>query len=262
MQSLLLLAAAAFMNESNAFTGLNVFGAKATINVWEPQIAEGNEFSLSQIWILSGSFDGSDLNSIEAGWQVSPELYGDSRPRLFTYWTSDSYQATGCYNLLCSGFIQTNSRIAIGAAISPVSSLSGNQYDITILIWKDPKLGNWWMSFGDSVLVGYWPTEIFTHLADKATMVEWGGEVVNSRADDGRHTTTQMGSGQFAEEGFGKASYFRNLEVVDSDNSLSSARDVSTLAENTNCYNIKSSSNAEWGTYFYYGGPGNNPSCP
>lgn len=49
---------------------------------------------------------------------------------------SDSYQATGCYNLLCSGFIQTNSKIAIGAAISPVSLAAGNQYDITILIWK------------------------------------------------------------------------------------------------------------------------------
>ncbi|KAL1552101.1 hypothetical protein AAHA92_12943 [Salvia divinorum] len=238
-----------------------VYGARATINVWDPSIEEVNEFSLSQLWLLSGSFDGSDLNSIEAGWQVSPELYGDSRPRLFTYWTSDSYQATGCYNLLCSGFIQTNSRIAIGAAISPVSSTGGNQFDVTILIWKDPKLGNWWMGFGDSTLVGYWPTELFTHLTDRATMVEWGGEVVNSQPND-QHTSTQMGSGHYAEAGFGKASYFRNLEIVDSDNSLSSARDISTLAENTNCYNIKSGYNNEWGTHFYYGGPGKSPECP
>ncbi|CAK7341233.1 unnamed protein product [Dovyalis caffra] len=246
-----------------AYTGSSqeVYGAKATINVWDPSIQVVNEFSLSQIWVLSGSFDGPDLNSIEAGWQVSPELYGDSRPRLFTYWTSDSYQATGCYNLLCSGFVQTNSRIAIGAAISPVSSYTSNQYDISILIWKDPKLGNWWMSFGDNTLVGYWPAELFTHLANHATMVEWGGEVVNSRAN-GEHTSTQMGSGHFAEDGFGKASYFRNLEIVDSDNSLSSVQSISTLAENTNCYNIKSSYNNEWGTYFYYGGPGNNPQCP
>ncbi|XP_047313237.1 uncharacterized protein LOC124916548 [Impatiens glandulifera] len=248
-----------------AYTGASeeVYGAKATINVWDPSIQEVNEFSLSQIWVLSGSFDGSDLNSIEAGWQVSPELYGDSRPRLFTYWTSDSYEATGCYNLLCAGFIQTNSRIAIGAAISPVSSSDGSQFDITILIWKDPKLGNWWMSFGDNTLVGYWPVELFTHLADRATMVEWGGEVVNSRPD-GLHTRTQMGSGRFADDGFGKASYFRNLEVVDSDNSLSSVRDISILAENTNCYNIKSSYTKEWGTHFYYGGPGSgdNPQCP
>ncbi|KAJ8770176.1 hypothetical protein K2173_011511 [Erythroxylum novogranatense] len=247
-----------------AYTGTtqeDVYGAKATINVWDPSVQVVNEFSLSQIWLLSGSFDGSDLNSIEAGWQVSPELYGDSSPRLFTYWTSDSYQATGCYNLLCSGFVQTNSRIAIGAAISPVSSYSGKQYDITLLVWKDPKLGNWWMGFGDNTLVGYWPAELFTHLADHATMVEWGGEVVNSRAN-GRHTSTQMGSGHFAEDGFGRASYFRNLEMVDSDNSLSSVLGISTLAENTNCYNIKSSYNNEWGTHFYYGGPGNSPQCP
>ncbi|KAJ4845079.1 hypothetical protein Tsubulata_039393 [Turnera subulata] len=246
-----------------AYTGTSqdVYGAKATINVWDPSIQVVNEFSLSQIWVLSGSFDGSDLNSIEAGWQVSPELYGDSRPRLFTYWTSDSYQATGCYNLLCAGFVQTNSRIAIGAAISPISAYRGNQYDITILIWKDPKLGNWWMGFGDNTLVGYWPAELFTHLAERATMVEWGGEVVNSRAN-GEHTSTQMGSGHFAEDGFGKASYFRNLEIVDSDNSLSSAQDISILAENTNCYNIKNSYNNDWGTHFYYGGPGHNPQCP
>ncbi|KAH8480942.1 hypothetical protein Peur_062263 [Populus x canadensis] len=246
-----------------AYTGSSqeVYGAKATINVWGPTIQVVNEFSLSQIWILSGSFDGSDLNSIEAGWQVSPELYGDSRPRLFTYWTSDSYQATGCYNLLCAGFVQTHSRIAIGAAISPVSSYTGNQYDISILIWKDPKLGNWWMSFGDNTLVGYWPAELFTHLTKHATMVEWGGEVVNSRAN-GKHTSTQMGSGHFAEDGFGKASYFRNLEIVDSDNSLSSARSISTLTENTNCYNIQSFYSNEWGSHFYYGGPGNNPQCP
>lgn len=245
-----------------AFTksGEEVYGAKATINVWDPTVEVVNEFSLSQIWILSGSFGGSDLNSIEAGWQVSPELYGDSRPRLFTYWTSDTYQATGCYNLLCAGFVQTNSKIAIGASISPLSSYNAKQFDITILIWKDPQLGNWWMRFGDGTLIGYWPVELFTHLADRATMVQWGGEVVNTRAN-GQHTSTQMGSGHFAEDGFGKASYFRNLEIVDTDNSLTSATNILTLAQNKNCYNIKSSYNNKWGTYFYYGGPGNNPQC-
>lgn len=49
--------------------GDKYYGAKATINVWEPKIQQANEFSLSQLWILGGSF-GEDLNSIEAGWQV------------------------------------------------------------------------------------------------------------------------------------------------------------------------------------------------
>ena len=101
--------------------------------------------------------------------QVSPELYGDNYPRFFTYWTvrsittffklfawiiyliswgkiiywienlekqTDAYQATGCYNLLCSGFVQTNNKIAIGAAISPRSSYNGRQFDIGLMIWK------------------------------------------------------------------------------------------------------------------------------
>ncbi|XP_057427491.1 uncharacterized protein LOC130720806 isoform X2 [Lotus japonicus] len=250
-----------------AYTGLGsdspqeIYGAKASINVWEPSIQVMNEFSLSQIWLLSGFFDGSDLNSIEAGWQVSPQIYGDSRPRLFTYWTSDSYGKTGCYNLLCSGFVQIDSRIAIGTAISPLSSYAGNQYEVTILIWKDPNVGNWWLSYGDNILVGYWPAELFTHLADHATGVEWGGEVVNTRAND-EHTSTQMGSGHFAEDGYGKASYFRNIEIVDVTNTLRSVQNITTIAETSNCYNIQTSYSKEWGTYFYYGGPGKNPQCP
>ncbi|GFP90107.1 hypothetical protein PHJA_001154500 [Phtheirospermum japonicum] len=242
-------------------TSGDLYGAKASINVWDPPVERVSEFSLSQIWVLSGSFDGTDLNSVEAGWQVSPELYGDNSPRLFTYWTSDGYQSTGCYNLLCSGFVQTNSRIAIGAAISPVSTVDGNQYDITILIWKDPKTGHWWLAFGDNTLVGYWPSTLFTHLADRATMVEWGGEIVNSRPNH-EHTSTQMGSGHFAEDGFGKASYFRNLQIVDSANNLGSAQHITTLAEFPNCYNIQSSYNDEWETHFYYGGPGRSSKCP
>lgn len=56
------------------------------------------------------------------------------------YVQTDAYQTTGCYNLLCSGFIQINNRIAIGAAISPTSSYNGGQFDISILIWKVRRL--------------------------------------------------------------------------------------------------------------------------
>ncbi|KAJ6410244.1 hypothetical protein OIU84_007066 [Salix udensis] len=121
--------------------GDQYFGAKASLNVWSPQVTSENEFSLSQIWVISGSF-GNDLNTIEAGWQVSPDLYGDGYPRFFTYWTTDAYQATGCYNLLCSGFVQTNSKIAIGAAISPRSSYNSRQFDIGLMVWK-VEIGGW-----------------------------------------------------------------------------------------------------------------------
>ncbi|XP_059430484.1 protein neprosin isoform X2 [Corylus avellana] len=239
--------------------GDKYYGAKATINVWEPKIQQPNEFSLSQLWILGGSF-GEDLNSIEAGWQVSPDLYGDNNTRLFTYWTSDAYQATGCYNLLCSGFIQVNSEIAMGASISPVSAYRNSQYDISILVWKDPKEGHWWMQFGNDFVLGYWPSFLFSYLAESASMIEWGGEVVNSEAD-GKHTSTQMGSGHFPEEGFGKSSYFRNVQVVDDSNNLKAPKGIGTFTEQSNCYDVQTGSNGDWGHYFYYGGPGRNPNC-
>ncbi|CAA2986122.1 Hypothetical predicted protein [Olea europaea subsp. europaea] len=240
--------------------GDKYYGAKATINVWEPKIQQPNEFSLSQIWLLGGSF-GEDLNSIEAGWQVSPDLYGDNNTRLFTYWTSDAYQATGCYNLLCSGFIQVSSQIAMGASISPVSSYRNSQYDISILVWKDPKEGNWWMQFGNGYVLGYWPSFLFSYLTESASMIEWGGEVVNSQPD-GQHTSTQMGSGRFPEEGFGKSGYFKNIQVVDSSNNLKAPKELGTYTEQSNCYDIQTGSNGDWGHYFYYGGPGRNPNCP
>uniref|UniRef100_A0A5B6Z0C1 Neprosin PEP catalytic domain-containing protein n=1 Tax=Davidia involucrata TaxID=16924 RepID=A0A5B6Z0C1_DAVIN len=246
--------AVAFVN------GDQYYGAKASINVWAPSVTDQYEFSLSQLWVISGSF-GNDLNTIEAGWQVSPELYGDNYLRFFTYWTTDAYKTTGCYNLLCSGFVQTNNKIAIGAAISPRSSYNARQFDIGIMVWKDPKHGHWWLEFGSGLLVGYWPSFLFSHLRSHASMIQFGGEIVNTRSM-GYHTSTQMGSGHFADEGFGKASYFRNLQVVDWDNSLIPLSNLHLLADHPNCYNIKAGRNNVWGNYFYYGGPGRNVRCP
>jgi hypothetical protein len=81
--------------------GDEYYGAKASINVWAPQVSTASEFSLSQIWVIAGSF-GNDLNTIEAGWQVSPQLYGDNAPRFFTYWTVLSLHGTPPPLLNCS----------------------------------------------------------------------------------------------------------------------------------------------------------------
>ncbi|XP_072994869.1 protein neprosin-like [Typha latifolia] len=241
-------------------TGEQYYGAKASLNVWSAKVASPSEFSLSQIWLISGSF-GNDLNTIEAGWQVNPQLYGDDCPRFFTYWTTDAYQETGCYNLFCAGFVQTNNKIAIGAAISPTSVYNGRQFDISLLIWKDPKHGHWWLEFGGGLIVGYWPSFLFSHLAMHASMVQFGGEIVNTQPS-GFHTSTQMGSGGFAGEGFNRAAYFRNLQIVDWDNSLIPLSNLQFMADHPECYGIQGGSNRAWGNYFYYGGPGRNVRCP
>ncbi|CAL4990965.1 unnamed protein product [Urochloa decumbens] len=237
----------------------NYYGTKITINLWKPTTESTQDFSLTQLWIDAGSYSNNDINTIEAGWQVYPYLYGDANPRLFIYWTRDGYQKTGCYNLGCSGFVQTNNQIAIGGTLAPQSVYGGSQYEICFLVWKDPKSGNWWMQLGGTN-VGYWPSCIFTHLQKSASNVQCGGEVASS---ENGQTSTQMGSGHFPVEGFGKASYIRNIKYIDSSNYLRSAKGLDLVTPAPNCYNAKSgTSSNDWGTYFFYGGPGRNPNCP
>ncbi|MFS7906284.1 putative neprosin [Helianthus anomalus] len=244
-----------------AYTNGLFYGAKATFNVWNPYVQEHNEFSLSQLWILSGS--DSDLNTIEAGWQVAPER-GDTNTRMFIYWTTDGYQTTGCYNLKCSGFIQTSNEIAIGASMSPISRFNGSQYGFTIIIWKDRKTGDWWMQLGDGPdrkVIGYWPASLFSYLSQSASSVQWGGEVINRRSG-GLHTTTQMGSGYFPQEGFGKASFIKNILTVNDNNTLTTPQNLNTYTTQKSCYDIVNGIADDWGSYIFFGGPGRNKYCP
>ncbi|XP_073114864.1 protein neprosin-like [Elaeis guineensis] len=235
--------------------GGKYYGAKAQINVWNPMVQERKEFSLSQLWVSAGPVE--QLNTVEAGWHVCPSLYGDDKTRLFAYWTSDSYRSTGCYNLGCSGFIQVNRDIALGAVIYPISSYGGREYEITLLIWKDPISGNWWLQYGNLSPIGYWPSSLFRDLSDSASLIEWGGEVVNLKLNGG-HTSTKMGSGHFPGEGFGKASYFKNIQIVDQSNHLQAFQGIDNIITRPTCYDLR---HADEG-YIYYGGPGRNPNCP
>ncbi|XP_004516138.1 protein neprosin-like [Cicer arietinum] len=239
-----------------------VYGAKAIINVWAPYMESKNEFSASKIWITSGEADDPTRNSIEFGWQVSSFHYGDDRPRVTVYWTADGYHKTGCYNLLCPGFIQTNHKIALGSRIVPVSTYNGKQFGIELMVWKDSNDGNWWLKWGSGLLLGYWPAKLFTYLKDYAIDVQFGGAVSNLKTA-GSHTFTQMGSGHFPEEGYGKASHFKKIQLVDYDDSLYDLpSDHTTEISFPGCYNLKEGKGYDWGNYFYYGGPGRNINCP
>lgn len=48
----------------------------------------------------------------------------------------DASKTTGCFDLTCPGFVQTNHEIALGAAIYPISTPDGLPYQITIYIFK------------------------------------------------------------------------------------------------------------------------------
>ncbi|KAI9107061.1 hypothetical protein K1719_022589 [Acacia pycnantha] len=151
-----------FANRSAALLatlGYNYIGAQAAVNVWNPRVDLPDDFTTSQMWLKSGN--GDVFESVEAGWVVNPKLYGDKATRLFAYWTRDSYKSTGCFDLICTGFVQTGTQVALGAATEPVLYIFGPRYIVKIGIFLDPSTSNWWLKVVDNIPIGYWPPSLF-----------------------------------------------------------------------------------------------------
>ncbi|XP_058774336.1 protein neprosin-like [Vicia villosa] len=242
--------------------GAGYHGAKGTINVWSPRVENREESSSSKIWVQSLTAK----ESIEAGWQVCPKRFGDSRPRIFTYWTADAYKATGCYNVICPGFVQTSKKIVLGLPVGPVSVIGGDQYDFNLKIEQDQQNQRWWLEYAagneNYERVGYWSYSLFKELNHEANLIQFGGEVVDLNPS-GDHTSTFMGSGEFADEGLKKAAYIRNMKVAVNPNVYIDLLDAEYLEEKPDCYNIKGGFDKDYETYIFFGGPGRNyPRCP
>ncbi|KAG9440836.1 hypothetical protein H6P81_021001 [Aristolochia fimbriata] len=228
------------------------YGTHVGISIWQPRIFSNEKASSSQVWLLAGA--GDDLNGIEAGLAVNKQLFGDLKPRLFTYWTSDNYRKTGCFNLLCSGFVSVNQKIPLGFPMTPLSVRGGPQYSVGLDIYKDVAV--WWLLVDDSV-VGFWPQERFNRLNQKAEKILWGGEVYNPR---GTSDWPQMGSGAYADQGYEAAAYMHQVMFsTDRKNYVDAPSDIGAFADNR-CYSVGEvefdGEDDVWRSYFYFGGPG------
>ncbi|RZC92072.1 hypothetical protein C5167_027962, partial [Papaver somniferum] len=235
----------------------NFLGAQAKINLWNPVVEIPSELSLSQIWVIAG--DGDDLNTIEAGWEVSQPRHTDYQTRFFIHWTTGNY-GSGCSDLECEGFVHTSSEISLGCNFTEVSTFKGDQKDATFGIHKDQNSGNWWIQV-QGIPVGYYPSSLFTQLLKTATEIDFGGEIINM-APKGRHTMTQMGSGHFPSEGgLGISSYFNQVQIIDENNIAKDPEIVIKYVTNPNCYDLQIDDKHTNGFGFYYGGPGYNDKC-
>ena len=256
---------------AHAYRGVNNIGSSAYFNVWAPYVEQPTEFSLSQLWVPGGT--GDQLQTAETGWQVYNQIYGDNNPHLFIYFTTHAYNHSypGCYNLDCPGFVQTNANVILGGAFSPVSTIGGNQYDIKLMYCRDvTKTQNWWLMVGDQ-WVGYYPNSLYNTqgIAYQSSRIDYGGEIVNTAAG-GLHTTTQMGSGRFPNEGWQHAAYIRQLKYVDTNNvsqdstGLTKGTRDTNGVDNSNYYDLilSSSTDPNWLQFFYFGGPGRIPLKP
>ncbi|XP_054813496.1 uncharacterized protein LOC129314152 [Prosopis cineraria] len=209
--------------------GDRYYGGHASINIYGSPLFKNPMNLVSQIWIVNDD-DPINVETIEAGSQ------------------NDSYQ-TQCYNLNCQpGFVQVHNKVAVTSSLEPSVYYGSRNWKLVDASW------------GTST--GYWPASLFDRMSESASNVKWGGEIINLRSD-GQHTTTGMGSGYFPEEGYGKASFFKELSIVDANNNLVSPKNFGIIVTNPYCYNITAYDYSnDSGVYFYYGGPGRNPNCP
>jgi hypothetical protein len=246
---------------AHASRNVDNWGAESVFNVWSPYVERADEFSLSQMWVTRGS--GGNLETVEGGWQVYRDLYGDWRAHLFIYFTPDNYGNGGCYNLSCSGFVQVNNSIHIGGGFANYSSEGGSQYAFKFLWYKDGREGHWWLRYEDT-WVGYYPRTLFdtNGLRNDASNVDFGGEIVNLKTDN-RHTRTDMGSGNWPYQGYGSTAYQRSVRYVDTSNFYQQATNLNRSVTNDRCYDLSlHSSSGTWEQYFYFGGSGRNSQCP
>jgi len=236
---------------AHAYQNVNNLGGGSFINVWDPAIGANQIFSLAQHWYVGGS--GTGLQTAECGWQVYPQLYGNTKPVFFIYWTADDYRSTGCYNLSCNAFVQTNKNWAIGGAFAPWSVKGGPQYEIDLAYYLSE--GHWWLYAGGEAAanaVGYYPTSIYRGgaLTAHASEIDHGGEVV------GTSSWPPMGGGAFASAGWQHAAYHRQVHYFPTGGGRSDAA-LTASATSPQCYTATVTKyNAPWSETVWFGGPG------
>jgi len=223
---------------------VNNHGGNSWLNLWNPS----GEFSLSQQWYVNGS--GSGTQTAEGGWVHYPAKFGNLAV-LFIFFTPNNY-SSGCYNLDCSGFVQTSSAVTLGGTFTNYSTDGGTQWGFALQYqWYQ---GNWWLYYQGSA-VGYYPGSVYNGgpMATGSNLTEYGGETYTAGS-----SWPQMGSGAFASAGWTHAAYQNTIFYIDT-GSVSNWSSLSPIVTNPGCYTFAytpASSGGSWGTYFFFGGPG------
>jgi hypothetical protein len=244
------------------------FGTAGRINIWETTGPVGNETSIAQTAVIRGD----PMQAIEAGKIELQSLNGNRRPHFFVYYrTNGTAQGdwVAGYNTLVDGWIQVSSSVAPGMSLTPwQSNENGNQYslDVEVRIHQ----GNWWV-WAAGQWAGYYPVcrggdappcdsaNLFSEagIRNQADRLDWFGEIFDSTAPTA--TSTDMGSGAFADTWWQHAAYFRNVTFFWQPATYWWWDSGSITPTDANCYSVNGphfSNDAAWRNWFFYGGPG------
>jgi hypothetical protein len=251
-----------------------VYGSAGRINIWDVSGLVSSETSIAQVAVIRGS----PMQAIEAG-KIETTSQNSGHPRLFTYFRTNGSASgdwVGGYDATVDGWIQYSSSVAPGMSlVGWSSSQGGSQYslDVTVRLWQ----GNWWV-WAAGEWAGYYPYckgggtsapcssgTLFSAngIRDQADRLDWYGEVYDKTSPS--PTSTDMGSGRFASEGWSHSAYFRNLTYFWAANTYWWWGSGSPSATDSNCYSTSSafySSDPNWQNWYYLGGPGKeNAAC-
>uniref|UniRef100_A0A0E0CSJ5 Neprosin PEP catalytic domain-containing protein n=1 Tax=Oryza meridionalis TaxID=40149 RepID=A0A0E0CSJ5_9ORYZ len=216
-----------------------IYGIRASINVYDPKVKKDSK-DLSASWIQID-------NGPKIGHGVGIGVGSSDNEKL----------NKSCIDHNCPGFVQVSHSVGLGGRVHPISIYNGPQYVINVLIFKDPKTKNWWLAYGENnTLIGYWPSSQFSFMKDKGDFAFFGGYVQGPTAAS---YPPQMGSGHFASEGFGKAAFIRNIQVIKDENNKLVSPDIRNAHPGSNdlsLYDYGGYGVNDNGMHVYYGGPG------
>ncbi|EOA22852.1 hypothetical protein CARUB_v10003582mg [Capsella rubella] len=229
-------------------------GMASWISVHDLNISQ-DQASYAHLYV--GSRVNNKDNFIPTGWMINPNLFGDRRPWGYAFWKGAN--GTGCYNTMCSGFIQVSKTDPL---TGPFPEAPEGKRNIGSSIQKDKIHGNWWITDirykKDDEPVGYWPKELFDLIPNGVNMVGVGGAVESSPSSG---ISPPMGNGHLPakdDKDDMVSARVQDILVLDSSKKFRGIdySKLEIMLDSEKCYGLRRGKKH----LFTFGGPGGN-SC-
>ncbi|XP_050908515.1 uncharacterized protein LOC127122176 [Lathyrus oleraceus] len=223
-----------------------------TTSVYDVSVTN-NQSTSAVMYIRNGP---DSTNYIGMGWHVAPQMYNDNAAHFYVVWTTDNFKNTGCFNLQCSGFVQTSKNNYLGGRFVNTSVIDGRIIEMTISITQDSETKNWWVT-NENEMIGYFPASLFSNNMP-FLQVGWGGRTSNPQGGP----SPPMGSGRFPiDDKYDHASYFLDIKFrYHSTNTSPENSLMQVVSDKPNCFYAKyfDRNFPDIGYSLLFGGPGGN----
>ncbi|OAA41835.1 putative Glucoamylase [Cordyceps fumosorosea ARSEF 2679] len=263
------------LNHKYVFTkqAVSNHGGGASFSLYDPYLQDTNsDFSLIQLAVSNTNvYNSTNQNiqqTLEAGWQKYP-AFNPPEVHFFTFFNTNGYNGIGNglagYNQDVKGWVQLDPNVHPGYS-GWTLSIDGNssaQYDVDM---RYSLVGDKWYLAINGRNIGYYPASLFQNgniaqgsstLQTTADHMAFYGEIYSTNA----YTTTDMGSGEFANQGYAKAAYMRNMVYVDTSDATQNYSPPSSndIVTDSSAYTMEKHFNSgvqDWNSYMFVGGPG------